>query len=110
MDSNFQYAEAVKLVVARFSCAGCLGRVGAPVGVLRFSSFLCAASDWTEPGSYDIDRPTPLALIAARFEDQVHLAESLHRGQSAAEEAKRLLDVRWPGASGVPVMGIAEVH
>jgi len=33
MDSNFQYAEAVKLVVAPFSCAGCLGRVGAPVGV-----------------------------------------------------------------------------
>jgi hypothetical protein len=39
MDSNFQYAEAVKLVVAPFSCAGCLGRVGAPVGVLRFTSF-----------------------------------------------------------------------
>jgi hypothetical protein len=35
MDSNFQYAEAVKLVIATFSCAGCLGRVG----VLRFSSF-----------------------------------------------------------------------
>ena len=33
LDSNFQYAEAVKLVVAPFSCAGCLGRVGAPVGV-----------------------------------------------------------------------------
>src|SRR6516164_2513461 len=28
----FQYAEAVKLVVAAFSCADCLGRVG----VLRF--------------------------------------------------------------------------
>ena len=39
MDSNFQYAEAVKLVVAPFSCAGRLGRVAAPVGVLRFSSF-----------------------------------------------------------------------
>ena len=25
MDSNFQYAEAVKLVVAPFSCADCLG-------------------------------------------------------------------------------------
>jgi hypothetical protein len=34
VDSNFQYAEAVKLVVP-FSCADCLGRVG----VLRFSSF-----------------------------------------------------------------------
>jgi len=32
LDSNFQYAEAVKLVVAAFSCADCLGRVG----VLRF--------------------------------------------------------------------------
>jgi hypothetical protein len=40
MDSNFQYAEAVKLVVAPFSCADCFGRVGAPVDVLRFSSFL----------------------------------------------------------------------
>jgi hypothetical protein len=36
MDSNFQYAEAVKLGVAPFSYTGCLGRVGAPVGVLRF--------------------------------------------------------------------------
>ena len=35
MDSRFQYAEAVKLVVAPFSCARCLGWVG----VLRFSSF-----------------------------------------------------------------------
>jgi len=26
------------------------------------------------------------------------------------QEAKRLLDVRWPGASGFPVMGIAAVH
>jgi hypothetical protein len=39
VDSNFQYAEAIKLVVAPFSCADCLGRVGAPIGVLRFSSF-----------------------------------------------------------------------
>jgi hypothetical protein len=39
LDSNFQYAEAIKLVVAPFSCADCLGRVGAPIGVLRFSSF-----------------------------------------------------------------------
>ena len=84
MDSNFQYAEAVKLVIAPFSCAGCLGRVGAPVGVLRFTSFSCAASHSTEPGSYDIDSLTSLALIAARFEDRVDLAERLHRGQSAA--------------------------
>jgi hypothetical protein len=26
------------------------------------------------------------------------------------QEAKRLLDLRWPGASGVPVMGITAVH
>src|SRR5262252_10250233 len=88
-----------------FSCAGCLGRLG----VLRFTSFSCAASHSTEPGSYDIDGLTPRALIAARFEDRVHLAERLHRG-NRLQEAKRLLDVRWPGASGVPVMGIAAVH
>src|SRR5215469_5480390 len=110
MDSNFQYAEAVKLVVARFSCARCLGRVGAPVGELRFSSFFMRGKRLDGAWLLDIDGLTPLALIAARFEDQVDLAESLHRGQSAAEEAKRLLDVRWPGASGVPVMGIAGVH
>jgi len=39
MDSNFQYAEVVKMVVAPFSCADCFGRVGAPVDELRFSSF-----------------------------------------------------------------------
>ena len=44
VDSNFQYAEAVELVVAAFSCADCLGRVA----VLRFSSFFI-----------DIDRLTP---------------------------------------------------
>jgi hypothetical protein len=49
VDSNFQYAEAVKLLVGAFSCADCLGRVG----VLRFSSFFI-----------DIDRLTP------RFERQ----------------------------------------
>jgi hypothetical protein len=48
-------------------------------------------------------------LIAARFEDRVPLAESLHRGHRL-QEAKRLLDVRRPGASGVAVMGIAAVH
>jgi hypothetical protein len=79
MDSNFQYAEAVKLVVAPFSCAGCLGRVG----VLRFSSLFMSASHSTKPDCYDIDCLTPRGLIAARFEDRVHLAESLHRGQSA---------------------------
>jgi hypothetical protein len=54
------------------------------LGTGRRTGRRAAASDWIELGSYDIDRPTPLALIAARFEDQVHLAESLHRGQSAA--------------------------
>ena len=33
VDSNFQYAEAVKLVVAPFSCADCFGRVSEPVDV-----------------------------------------------------------------------------
>ena len=58
MDSNFQYAEAVKLVVTPF-CVGCLGRGGVP----RFSSFFMSGKPFD--GSYDIDRLTPLALIAA---------------------------------------------
>jgi hypothetical protein len=39
MDSNFQYAEAVKLLVGAFSCVDCLGRVGAPVGVSTVKVF-----------------------------------------------------------------------
>jgi hypothetical protein len=40
VDSNFQYAEAIELGLSPlFSCADCLGRVGAPIGVLRFSCF-----------------------------------------------------------------------
>ena len=31
-------------------------------------------------------------------------------GANRLEEARRLLSVRRPGASGVPVMGVAEVH
>ena len=73
MDSNFQYAEAVKLVVAPFSCAGCLGRVGAPVGVLRFSSFFMSGKPFgTEPGSYDIDCTIPNP-------DQAEVATGLDR-------------------------------
>jgi hypothetical protein len=47
MDSNFQYAEAVKLLVGAFSCVDCLGRVGAPVGVLRLRSFFIVSGDGT---------------------------------------------------------------
>jgi hypothetical protein len=49
MDSNFQYAEAVKLLVGAFSCVDCLGRVGAPVGVLRLRSFFIVSGDGTPP-------------------------------------------------------------
>jgi hypothetical protein len=71
MDSNFQYAEAVKVVVAPFSCVSCLGRVGAPVGVLRFSSFFMSGKPFDGAWLCDIGRANPLALIAARFDDRV---------------------------------------
>jgi hypothetical protein len=53
-------------------------------GVLRFTFFFMRGKPFDGAWLYDIDGVTPLALIAARFEDRVHLAESLHRGQSAA--------------------------
>ena len=38
VDSNFQYAEAVKLLVAAFSCADCFGTGRACCGSALFSS------------------------------------------------------------------------
>ena len=66
MDSNFQYAEAVKLLVGAFSCVDCLGRVGAPVGVLRFSSFFIVSGDGTPPIGSVIRRCHSAALRSSR--------------------------------------------
>ena len=75
MDSNFQYAEAVKMGCRPFFLRRLL-RTGRRTGRrAAVQLFFLAESHWTEPGSYDIDRPTPFALIAASFEDRVHLAE-----------------------------------
>jgi hypothetical protein len=48
-----------------------MGRVGAPVGVLRFSSFFMSGKPFDGAWLCDIGRANPLALIAARFDDRV---------------------------------------
>src|ERR1700747_539382 len=45
-----------------FSCVSCLGRVGAPVGVLRFSSFFMSGKPFDGAWLCDIGRANPLAL------------------------------------------------
>ena len=83
MDSNFQYAEAVKLGCRPFFLRRLLEtrRAGRRAAVqLVFSG---AASHATEPCYYDTDRLTPRALIAARSRIEFTLLRAFRKRSGA---------------------------
>jgi len=86
MDSNFRYAEAVKLVVAPFSCAGCLGRVGAPVGV------------------------GVLKVAEVRYHDRGDHPQPSDDFSCVVGYADQPPDPRWPGGARLALNFVAEQH